>query len=84
MDLSNLEVNDILKMEFSSTVTHNFVQILEEFGEFLRDTATVTIVNGMSVLFISVYSACSNGQGHVVHEPHVSSLACALHNLNCY
>ena len=56
LDLSHLEVNDVLKMEFRSTVSANFGQILEGFGEFLRDTATVTIVNGIHVT-IYMYKA---------------------------
>ena len=43
---SHLEANDILKMNFRSTVTDDFVEQLMRFGEFMQDTATVTIVQG--------------------------------------
>lgn len=37
---------DEMKMKFESTVTGTFVIELENEGQFLRDTATVTIVQG--------------------------------------
>ena len=53
LDMSHLKVNDTFKMKFRSTVEENFIQFYEMFKEFIRDTATVTIVKGMSVLFVS-------------------------------
>ena len=55
--MSHLKINDTMKMKFRSTVSDYFIQILEIFKEFIRDTATVTIVKRMSVtvLFVHVY-----------------------------
>ena len=44
-----LEVNNRLEMNFTSTVTVSFVTQLEDRREFIRDTATVTVVQGISV-----------------------------------
>ena len=44
-----LEAGDRLVMNFTSTVTSDFVTQLENYGEFTRDTATVTVVQGISV-----------------------------------
>ena len=45
-----LEAGDRLVMNFTSTVTSDFVTQLENnHGEFTRDTATVTVVQGISV-----------------------------------
>ena len=49
LNMSHLKINDTVKMKFRSTVIDNFIQILEIFKEFIRDTATVTIVKRMSV-----------------------------------
>ena len=48
---SCLEIDNKLemKMKFRSTVTNTFVAQLENITQFLRDTAIVTIVQGMSV-----------------------------------
>ena len=45
-----LKAGDRLVMNFTSTVTSDFVTQLEKnHGEFVRDTATVTVVQGISV-----------------------------------
>ena len=56
--MSHLKVNDTLKMKFRSTVNENFIQRYEIFKQFIRDTATVTIVKGtrMSLLFVSIFA----------------------------
>ena len=46
MPTSHLETNDTLRMKFKSTVADDFVTQLEGNGEFVRDTAAVTIVQG--------------------------------------
>lgn len=46
LSTSHLETSDTLRMEFKSTVTDDFVNQLKDNGEFVRDTATVTIVQG--------------------------------------
>lgn len=38
-----------MKMKYRSTVTDTFVTQLERVGQFIQDTATVTIVQGISV-----------------------------------
>ena len=48
LNLSHLKINDTLKMKFRSTVV-NFIQIMENLKEYIRDTATVYIVKGISV-----------------------------------
>lgn len=57
LNMSHLKVNDTLKMKFRSTVDVNFIQRYEFLKEFIRNTATVTIVKGtcMSVLFVEVF-----------------------------
>ena len=50
--MSHLKINDTIKMKFRSTLSDKFIQLMEALNEFIRDTATVTIVKGMSVLLI--------------------------------
>ena len=45
-----LEAGDRLEIKFYSSLISDFVTLLEAyFGEFTRDTATVTVVQGISV-----------------------------------
>ena len=67
-----LEAGDRLEIKFESTLISDFVTQLENiFGEFTRDTATVTVVQGISTRYIitittelvreSVDSLCRDG-----------------------
>ena len=44
-----LKAGDELEMKFDSTVTDTFISQIESHLEFIRDTATVTVVQGISV-----------------------------------
>ena len=44
-----LEAGDELEIKFSSTVTETFISQVESHLEFIRDTAFVTVVQGISV-----------------------------------
>ena len=44
-----LKAGDVLEVKFDSTVTATFISQVESHLEFIRDSATVTVVQGISV-----------------------------------